>query len=1483
MEVARVVAYLGFKEDTTELVQYEKHVKAARTETKKPIEQPIGWDEKDAHVFSAYQKKLKETQATVARKERFRAKLGADFDARSFNAAERAMKRTTHVTEEQVKATGRLRTSFGTLWSHGAQGAAAIVGFYGLEKGVHSVVEAYGEHEVAQKKLNTQMKASGEANKKNADSVEEVIKKNAEISGIAVPKVTDAYTNLLRATNDVNKANSVLSVTTDIARAKHIDVEKAGLLVGKVMQGNTGILTRYGIILKPVTTATDKLRESSQKHTNALINQMATLKGPARREIELAIRRSKQQLTSELDVAKATDKQATAHQALAALQQRFSGQAESYGKTQQGAADRAKASWEEVRAAIGEKLAPVLKGALGLLTKFAQQLLDGKGVGGQFVKVITTIGSVLGELGKKVGQVVGWFKQNKTAVELLIGALKVGTAAWVAYRTAVLLAAAAQALFTGGGTIVAFVKLIGSIRSLKDAWILLDAAMDANLFGLIVAAVAALAAGLYILYTRSATARKIMDGTWKALRTAAETVFPVVKKLMEIGLIGPIGIVITNLHSLEKVVKSVFGSMKHVVSDFVDFWLGSVTSVLGGISSMLTAAGHLPGVGGKFKDAAKAIDKVRDSIDNMRGKLHDANKPINTVKGNIKSLGGVASDTAGAVINDLNAALGAMGAKKLSIHVGHSGAHGAATDLGAPDIGGFSTHAGGGIPHPGSGSRDDHILIDPRGRPVAAMSGTEGILNTPQMGVVDYALGGMAAMGLLPPGMGGLNQLWGSGMKHYAGGGAFPGVSGDTDFLPALGRALSSMARSIGQTIFVQSGRRTLGEQASLVASKGLYNAATNPHGAAAPSPNAPHVRGVAADITPGREVFGSAASRFGLGFTVPTEPWHIQLAGSGAGSGAAGVSISPPTVSGTSPIGVTMGRQAGKLLAKAANAYIGKHAPSFTGGETGVTGGGGGGNRALGHTMMRAFGFGENQWSSLNSLWTQESGWDAGARNSKSGAAGIVQDITGNMHGGARGQIAWGLNYIKGRYGTPAAAWAHEQAYNWYRGGGQLRRLAEGGHVYPYDVQQYHNFWRFGMSPGGDRALWHQPGKGLSPSKFNVRFGKMLSRWLGTKVETGFNSQFPVPKFAKPWERKWMREEQYAQGGLLPHFTSGGALHASQVASTRASAQHAAAVGQAKDPYHLGVLSHPVKTGVKEYDSLKASLADQQTHYGQVDRAYGQSDEVFINPDTGALDMGAIHHRVRELDKLLALRQRIVATIEHMRAVMSRIIASLHYAIARTQAALAAARKKDRPALKKQLAGFKAALPDHISELHQLGFDVIDARLDVGDIRKEKTGVLGTQPELKDTTSTDGSGGGSTDTSTGGGITADQQAQINQAAALKAIVERGTFLDTTSAGILGGTINPQAAGGVQWNNLNPGAIGQAVTPALAAKAAAMGVDLNAPVGGTAGGSAGGNVQVVFNTAFPPSPQQAEEAARGVVAGLSYQGSVNSPRTSLGV
>ena len=108
-----------------------------------------------------------------------------------------------------------------------------------------------------------------------------------------------------------------------------------------------------------------------------------------------------------------------------------------------------------------------------------------------------------------------------------------------------------------------------------------------------------------------------------------------------------------------------------------------------------------------------------------------------------------------------------------------------------------------------------------------------------------------------------------------------------------------------------------------------------------------------------------------------------------------------------------------------------------------GVVGGFGklvsGGYRTLGRVMAARYGWTGANWNALNALWTRESGWNPRARNPSSGAAGIPQDITGNFHGGAAGQIAWGLRYIKGRYGSPLAAWAHSQRTGWYDTGGIL------------------------------------------------------------------------------------------------------------------------------------------------------------------------------------------------------------------------------------------------------------------------------------------------------------------------------------------------------------------------------------------------------------------------------------------------------------
>lgn len=86
-------------------------------------------------------------------------------------------------------------------------------------------------------------------------------------------------------------------------------------------------------------------------------------------------------------------------------------------------------------------------------------------------------------------------------------------------------------------------------------------------------------------------------------------------------------------------------------------------------------------------------------------------------------------------------------------------------------------------------------------------------------------------------------------------------------------------------------------------------------------------------------------------------------------------------------------------------------------------------------------YGWGDGQFSCLESLWNKESGWNYQAYNSGSGATGIPQSLPGNKMASAGAdwqtnaatQIAWGLGYIAGSYGTPCAAWGHSQATDWY------------------------------------------------------------------------------------------------------------------------------------------------------------------------------------------------------------------------------------------------------------------------------------------------------------------------------------------------------------------------------------------------------------------------------------------------------------------
>lgn len=98
-------------------------------------------------------------------------------------------------------------------------------------------------------------------------------------------------------------------------------------------------------------------------------------------------------------------------------------------------------------------------------------------------------------------------------------------------------------------------------------------------------------------------------------------------------------------------------------------------------------------------------------------------------------------------------------------------------------------------------------------------------------------------------------------------------------------------------------------------------------------------------------------------------------------------------------------------------------------------------GAKASARTLMAGYGWGGDQFSCLDSLWSKESGWNYQAYNAGSGATGIPQALPGSKmasagsdwQSNAATQVAWGLDYIAAVYGTPCSAWGHSQATDWY------------------------------------------------------------------------------------------------------------------------------------------------------------------------------------------------------------------------------------------------------------------------------------------------------------------------------------------------------------------------------------------------------------------------------------------------------------------
>jgi hypothetical protein len=159
-----------------------------------------------------------------------------------------------------ISGLGSVAGKVGGLLKTGLKvGIAAIAGAVaGAGAALAAFTKGAIEDEAAQSKLVAVLKARGLATKENLAATEESIKAGAKLA-FTDDQVRAGLATATQFTNNFSKAQKILAVSQDLARAKNISLEKATLLVGRAYDGNTTGLSRMGVALEKGAKGTKAL------------------------------------------------------------------------------------------------------------------------------------------------------------------------------------------------------------------------------------------------------------------------------------------------------------------------------------------------------------------------------------------------------------------------------------------------------------------------------------------------------------------------------------------------------------------------------------------------------------------------------------------------------------------------------------------------------------------------------------------------------------------------------------------------------------------------------------------------------------------------------------------------------------------------------------------------------------------------------------------------------------------------------------------------------------------------------------------------------------------------------------------------------------------------------------------------------------------------------------------------------------------------
>lgn len=194
----------------------------------------------------------------------------------------------------------------------------------------------------------------------------------------------------------------------------------------------------------------------------------------------------------------------------------------------------------------------------------------------------------------------------------------------------------AQTAATVASTVAQKAAAVGS-KAWAAAQVVLNAALEANPIGLVIVAVAALAAGIVIAYKKSDTFREIVKKAFDVVSNAVSAAWGVIKSIL-----NKFGDALTSLGGFAT-------GMKNKITDGFQAVVNYIKSVPGKITAL----------GGKFKDAGSSI----------------MNKIISGIKGAAGFIGNIASGIWGAVKGLINGAIDKINSAlefKISLPLGKS-------------------------------------------------------------------------------------------------------------------------------------------------------------------------------------------------------------------------------------------------------------------------------------------------------------------------------------------------------------------------------------------------------------------------------------------------------------------------------------------------------------------------------------------------------------------------------------------------------------------------------------------------------------------------------------------------------------------------------------------------------------------------------------------------------------------------------------------